>query len=135
MEQAMTAALQGPQKKKLKVFGHHFNVKPVEISREAARVTVNGHISHHLGWFRRDDQVYYLIVKEGDVIRKVERRIGRGGWAGLAAPIVAVVAAYFGTPVPPGDVEKVARAIGSAVDGKWEAACDAIIANVALRVT
>ncbi len=134
MEDAMKAALKGPEKKKLKVFDHHFNVKPVEIKRDGARIIVNGQISHHLRW-RRDDQVYYRIIKEGDKVIKVERNINRGGWAGIAAPIVAAVGTYFtGVPIPPDEVEKVGRAIGKVQDGSWEGACDAIIANVAIRV-
>ena len=134
MENAMDAALKGPEKKKLKVFDHHFNVKPIEINRQGGRIIVNGHISHHLRW-RRDDQIYYRIIKEGNKIIKVERDINRGGWAGLAAPFVAAAGTYFtGKPIPPGEVEKIGRAVGKAVDGSWEGACDAIIANVALRV-
>ena len=134
MDDAIKAAIDGPQKKKLKVFDHHFNIKPVEIKRDGDRITVNGHISHHLRW-RRDDQVYYRIIKDGNKVIKIERDINRGGWAGMAAPIVAAVGTYLtGVPIPPGEVEKVGRTIGSAVDGSWEGACDAIIANVALRV-
>lgn len=134
MESAMKAALKGPERKKLKVFDHRFNVKPVESVRDGARIIVNGHISHHLP-FRPDDQVYYRIIKEGDKVIKVERNINQGGWAGIAAPIVAAVGTYLtGVPIPPNEVEKVGRAIGKAQDGSWEGACDAIIANVALRV-
>jgi hypothetical protein len=133
MDDAMTAALKGPEKKKLKVYDHHFNVKPVEIKREGSKIIVSGHISHHLRW-RRDDQVYYQIVKKGNKVISVKRQMARGGWAGVAAPIVAAAGTYLtGKPIPPDKVEAIGRAIGRAQDGSWEGACDAIIANVALR--
>lgn len=134
MEDAVKAAIEGPEKKKLKVFDHHFNVKPVEIHREENRTIINGHISNHLR-FRRDDQIYFRIIKNGNKVLKIERDINRGGWAGIAAPIVSAAGTYLtGTPIPPGEVENIGRALGKAVDGSWEGACDAIIANIALRV-
>jgi hypothetical protein len=134
MEDAMRAALQGPEKKKLRIFNHQFNVKPIEISREGNRIIVNGHISHCLR-FRRDDQIYYRIIKEDDKIIKLERDINRGGWAGIMAPIISATGTYLtGVPIPPDQVENIGRSIGKAIDGSWEGACDAIIANVAIRV-
>lgn len=133
MEDAMKASFRGPEKKNLRIYDHGFNVKKVEIKREGAKITINGHISHHLRW-RRDDQVYYQIVKKGDKVISVKRQISRGGWAGIAAPIIAAAGTYLtGTPIPPDKVEAIGRAIGRAQDGSWEGACDAIIANVALR--
>ncbi len=135
MEDAMNAALTGPEKKKLKVFDHEFNVKPVEVKRTETEIIVNGHISHHLR-FRPDDQVYYHIVKKGNTIVKLERNIARGGWTGIVAPIASSLGTYLtgGTPIPPDRIEAIGRSIGKAVDGTWEGAADAIIANVAIRV-
>lgn len=137
MEDAMQAALRGPERKKLKIFDHEFNVKRVEIQRDVPRrgqITVIGHISHHLS-MRPDDQVYYRIVKEGNRILSVQHRINRGGFAGLVAPIIAAAGSYFaGVPIPADKVESIGRALGRAVDGSWESAADFIIGNVALRV-
>lgn len=131
---AMRAALYGPEVKKLKVYGHKFNVKPVTIQRDRTGIIVNGQISHHLR-FRPDDQVYYIISKSGNRVSSVSRKIARGGWAGIVAPIASVVGSYFtGVPIPPDKIETIGHAIGRAQDGSWEGASDAIIANVALRV-
>jgi hypothetical protein len=133
-QDAMDAALKGPEKKKIEIFDHGFNVKPVEILREGDRITVIGHISHRLT-ARPDDQIYYRIVKKGDAVLEIHRKINRGGYAGIVAPIVAAAGSYLtGAPIPPDKVEDVGRAMGRAVDGSWEAACDFLIGNIALRV-
>jgi hypothetical protein len=134
IETAVQSALNGPEKKKIKIFDHEFNIKQVEIIREGDRIIASGQISHVLR-FRRDDQVYYRIIKEGDKIIEVSRDINRGGFAGVAAPILAAGGSYFtGTPIPPDEVEKVFRALGNAVDGSWESAADFIISSIALRL-
>jgi hypothetical protein len=137
LEEAMRAAMRGPEKKKLKIFDHHFNVKPVERQQNTPKngqVTAIGHLSHHLSG-RSDDQIYYRIVKEGDRIILIDRQITRGGWAPIAAPIIAAAGTYLtGAPIPRGQVEAIGRSLGKAVDGSWEGAADFIIANVALRL-
>ena len=133
MEKAVNAALNGPEIKKHKVYDHKFNIKQIEITRLDGKIIINGHISHHLR-FRRDDQVYFTIIKSEDKIIKLKRDINRGGWAPVAAPIVAALGTYYtGTPIPPEQVEEIGRSIGRAVDGSWEKAADAIIANIAIR--
>lgn len=134
MNKAVKAAIDGPAIKKEKVYDHEFNIKKAEKTTEGSRLIVTGHISHHLRW-RPDDQVYYTIVKEGNKIISIDRKINRGGLAPIAAPIVAAIGTYLtGTPIPPEQVEEVGRAIGAVVDKKWETASDAIIANIALRI-
>jgi hypothetical protein len=139
-EDAMKAALRGPEKKKLKIFDHHFNVKPVEISRDTpskGQITVIGQISHHLS-LKPDDQMYYRFTKDvytNKIIGDIKREINRGGYAGIAAPFIAAAGTYLtGHPIPPDKVEEIGRALGKVVDGSWESAADFIIGNVALRV-
>jgi hypothetical protein len=134
-ETAMKAALEGPEKKKLKIFGHEFNIKPVEIMRNKGEITVVGQMSHHLKW-RRDDQVYYRITKKGDTVKDIQVNIDRGGFAPVAAPIVSALGAYVSggsITVPPNKVEQVGRSLGKAVDGSWEQAAQFLIVNIALR--
>jgi hypothetical protein len=134
VESAMIAALVGPEHKKLKIFDHEFNVKPIsEIDSIAETTYISGQISHHLSW-RRDDQVYYTIVKENGVVTSIDRKINRGGWAPILAPIVSAVGGYFGVPIPPEQVEEVGRLLGNLVDGSWESVADYLIAQIALRV-
>jgi hypothetical protein len=134
MEEAVNAALYGPEKKKHKVYDHEFNVKPIEVQREGDALYVNGQISHCLRW-RRDDQVYYRFTKQSDTVTGLEIDINRGGWAPIAGPIAAAVGTYLtGTPIPPEEVIEIGQAIGRVQDGSWEGACKAIIVNVTLRV-
>ena len=69
LETAVNAALNGPEVKKIKVFEHEFNVKPIEVvNLGGGKTYVKGQISHHLS-FRPDDQFYYeFTVKDGEVI-------------------------------------------------------------------
>lgn len=134
LERALDAALHGPERKKLKVYGHEFNVKPAEIVRSGSVVTANGQISHHLT-LRPDDQVYYVIEKRNGVVTRIDRRINRGGLTRIAAPIISVLGGYFGgIAIPPDKIEAVGRTLGTVIDGSWESVADMIIANIALRL-
>lgn len=134
LELAIDAALHGPERKKLKVYGHKFNVKPAEIVREGAVVRVNGQISHHLT-LRPDDQVYYLIESRNGVIVQIDVRIGPGGWVRIAAPFISALGAYFlHVAIPPDKIADVGRALGALVGGSWESVVNVIIANIAIRV-
>ncbi|GJD21080.1 hypothetical protein RIVM261_060360 [Rivularia sp. IAM M-261] len=132
---AMKAALCGPERKKLKIFDHEFNVKPAEITREGNKIIIIGQISHHLS-LRPDDQVYYRITKEGNTVKDIQVDIKRGGWAPLAAPIVSALSAYVtggSFTVPPNKVEEVGRSLGRVIDGSWEQVAHFLIVNIALR--
>lgn len=73
LQAAVTAALDGPERKELKICRHEFNVKPVTLTHEGDYVIVDGtkghHISHEIT-MAPDDQVYYkLRVRKGGVTR------------------------------------------------------------------
>ncbi len=127
-EIAVNAALHGPEVKKLSVFGHKFNVKPAYVTRNGAKVTAAGQISHHLRW-RPDDQVYYNIDKEGGVIKSINMRIDGGGLAPIVGAILGAV-----LPVSGGSITDIGRALGAVIDGSWEGAAKAIIVGVATQV-
>ena len=134
VEDALRAALQGPERKKLRIFGHEFNVKPItDISSVAESTVISGQLSHHLSVVG-DDQVYYTIVKKNGAVISIDRKINRGGWTPILAPIVSAVGGYFGLPIPPEDVAEVGRLLGNIVDGSWESVADYLIAQIALRV-
>jgi hypothetical protein len=134
LDKAVQAALLGPEKKKLKVFDHEFNVKPAYISKLGNQTIVNGQISHHLS-FRLDDQVYYRFVKEDGVIKNLEIKIDRGdGWTKITAPIGAIIAQYFGVPITPDLLSQIGQQLGALTDGKWEYASEAIVAAIGLYV-
>ena len=130
MAEAVQTALVGPERKKLKIYDHEFNVKPAEAQKQNNRLVVNGQISHHLAW-RPDDQVYYIITIEDAAIKDIRRDIDRGGWAPIAGPIAATVGAYFGVKIPPDKVEDIGRALGRLVDGTWETVAELITVNIA----
>jgi len=126
--QALRAALIGPEKKLLKVFGHEFNVKPVERIGPTKAV---GQISHCLS-LRPDDQVYYTIEKVNGTIRNIDVKINRGGIAPIAAPIISALGQYYGgVAIRPGQVEDVGRKLGAILDGSWERAAQALIGYIA----
>jgi hypothetical protein len=134
MDAAIHAALYGPEKKKLKVYDHEFNVKPIERSRRGSGMTIMGHISHHLR-FRPDDQVYYTVILEKGVIQDIKTAINRGGLTPIAAPIISALAEYFGgVAVPPDKVASVGRTLGRLYDGGWESAVSIMITNITLAV-
>lgn len=133
LETAVVAAVRGPERKKLKIYNHEFNVKPAHTQhRNDGSLIVDGQISHHLTW-RPDDQVYYLFVIRNGRLESLQRRIGRGGLTPILSPVASVVATYLGVPVSPEQVAVIGRSLGTVMDGKWETACDAIIARIALE--
>lgn len=131
---ALNAAFTGPEAKKVKVFDHKFNIKPLQITREGDSETAYGHISHHLS-FRPDDQVYFTIDKIREVITRVDIKINRGGWAPIAAPFVSTLGVYFtGVPIPPDQIEAIGRQLGEVVDGRWDSVAQYIVGEIAVRL-
>ncbi|MED3261725.1 methyltransferase [Bacillus thuringiensis] len=133
LETAVQAALYGPEVKKIKVFEHEFNVKPIEVvDLGGGKKYVKGQISHHLS-FRPDDQFYYeFTVKDGEVIGTPQYHIDRGGWTPFAAPLLSILAAYNGIPVNPNDLNTLGQQIGKVIDGSWEHAAQSIATVVSL---
>ncbi|HLT48102.1 MAG TPA: hypothetical protein VK002_12790 [Rubricoccaceae bacterium] len=128
---AASAALHGPERKKLKVDGHHFNVKPAQVTEHAGVLTLIGTLSHHIR-FRPDDQVSYRVRVRRGRIEEVHVEINRGGLAPLAGPVASAVGAYFGVTIPPEEAEGAFQKLGQATDGRWESAAQALIAGIAL---
>ncbi|PHD55755.1 methyltransferase [Bacillus toyonensis] len=133
LETAVKAALYGPEVKKIKVFEHEFNVKPIEVvDLGGGKKYVKGQISHHLS-FRPDDQVYYeFTVKDGEVTGTPQYHIDRGGFTPFAAPLLSLIAAYNGIPVNPNDLNSLGQQIGKVIDGSWEHAAQSIATVVSL---
>ena len=134
LDVAMKAALKGPEKKLLKIFGHEFNVKPCQISKNGQKTIVNGQLSHCLA-FRPDDQFFYTIVKENGVVSNLTFKIDRGGAAPILAPIISAVGtAILKVPIPPDKIESVGNQLGKVLNGGWEEVAQLIASNIALRV-
>lgn len=131
VEQALQAALHGPEKKKLKIFGHHFNVKKVERFRQGSQTLIYGQLSHHLRW-RPDDQLYYRIVKEKGRIVSIEHKISRGGWASLVTQFGPTLGALLMQPIQSDQIATVSRRLETIIDGRWETAALFLIGQIAL---
>ncbi|TNC46271.1 hypothetical protein FHG66_19210, partial [Rubellimicrobium rubrum] len=95
VEAALQAAFEGPERKKLKIHGHEFNIKPMEIVSEGASTRAHGQISHHLS-HRPDDQVYFDITLTNRVVTGVNRRVEEGGWAQIWSAVAPFLAAATG---------------------------------------
>ncbi|MED3157301.1 methyltransferase [Bacillus thuringiensis] len=132
LETAVKAALYGPEVKKIKVFEHEFNVKPIEVvDLGGGKKYVKGQISHHLS-FRPDDQLYYKFTKKDGEVTGFEFHIDRGGWTPIVAPLLSILAAYNGIPVNPNDLNSLGQQLGKVIDGSWEHAGQSIATAVSL---
>ena len=130
---ALRGALRGPEEKKVNIYGHEFNIKPVQISEANNTVTATGILSHHLS-VRPDDQISYRVTYTDGALTAVHKSIYRGGWAKLAGQIGSAIANYYGVPISPDRIEGVGNSLGQWMDGNWESACDFLIANIGLRI-
>jgi hypothetical protein len=144
-EVAMTAALQGPERKRLKIEKHEFNVKPIKITRTGDSILVSGeeghHISHHRGVVN-DDQIYYEFTKQGGIIIGPKVRYEKGGWGPTLKTVMGIVEKANEV------YDEIARKQGAIVtaqqaafeetkkllDGTWQGEANFLIANIALRV-
>ena len=63
LEKAVDDALKGKERKGIKVDGHGFHIKPIQVKRSNGRIEATGQLSHDIRW-RPDDQVKYRVVKE-----------------------------------------------------------------------
>lgn len=144
-EKAMTAALKGPEQKKLKIEKHEFNVKPVKITREGNKIIVSGEdghqISHRLR-FRPDDQVFYAFEKEGGIVRDLEVEIKEGGLIALVKKtkkVIEIALEVIEILKKEGKSDEVVSEAGfqetkRLLDGTWQGEANFLIANIALRV-
>ena len=129
IQKALQAALEGPEKQRLKVYGHHWNVKPAHVRREGPRVVVEGQLDHSVR-FTFDDHFFYEFVFQNGELTKKDIRFEEGGWGQIAGPIASAVGAYFGKPIPPDDVEKIGNKLENIAHGDWKNA----IQKLALRI-
>ena len=131
-QKAIHAALEGPEKQQLEVYGHKWNVKPASVRKEGNRVIVEGQISHSVRW-TFDDQIFYTFVFEDQKLVKNDIKIEERGWAELSSPIVSAVSAYFGKPIPPEDVSKIGDMLEGVAYGKWEEAVQGLAMDIAMK--
>jgi hypothetical protein len=85
LNEAIQAALEGPERKDIKINTHNFNVKPVTRDEHDGELHVWGQISHKLT-VRPDDQIFYHIVKKDGAILTTDINVNKGGWQKIAGP-------------------------------------------------
>ncbi|MEM6693137.1 MAG: hypothetical protein AAF626_00545 [Pseudomonadota bacterium] len=134
------AVVESKQTKKVKVSGHEFNIKPVKVIRTAFGYTVNGQLSHHLGW-RKDDQYYFTIhIDRNGTIIDLQEKINRGGLTSMVVklPVGAFISAKTKGKVDKNTAKAVIKAsghwLGRQIDGKWEKSARKIVVMIGLQV-
>jgi len=134
-EDAVNTAFCGSsQARFLNFSGHEFHIIPMDCSVNGSRVSCQGRISHHLS-HRPDDQVDYSIyATSGADEPQVQIMINRGGWAGLAGPVISAAVAVYsgGATIDPSSATGIFRAIGRVQDGSWEGAAETLIGTIAI---
>lgn len=157
-EMAMRAALKGPEKKKLRLGKHEFNIKPVHVEKKGNQLFVKGQISHHLK-FRDDDQVNYrFTVVPGQVLslKDIDVDIDRSFMNSVVSAIwdqsfMDVVGKLLKNDVldtvlkvgqmsamlklARGGAERVYNEAKKTLDGSWVAEANFMIVNIATRVS
>lgn len=138
------AVVDQKQTKKVKAYGHHFNIKPVKVTRNGTGYIVEGRLSHHLS-YRKDDQYRYTVKVNyrGDII-EMEEKINRGGLTSVLAkiPIGEILKKKSETakdaPVDSktinSAIKKAGRWIGRKYDGKWEVAARKVVVVIGAQV-
>ncbi|MFT4142759.1 MAG: methyltransferase [Bacillus sp. (in: firmicutes)] len=133
LNKAIQSTLLGPEIEKLKVFDHEFNVSQAAIFKMGNQTVVNGKMEHHLS-YRPNDQIYYRFTKENGVIKGLEIKIERGGWTKITAPILTILAPYFGMTITSERLTQMGQQLGEIIDGKWENSMEAIIAAMSMYI-
>ena len=132
IQTALQAALEGPETKRLKVYGHHWNVKPAHVRREGSRVVVEGQISHNVEW-TPDDQFFYEFVFEQGELAKKNVHFEEDGWGEIAGPVATAVGAYFGKPIPPDAVGEIGNTIENIAHGDWKNAIQKLAVRIGME--
>jgi hypothetical protein len=131
MQEAVAASLYGPYRSRLKVGGHHFDIRQAYAKRVGSVLHVNGHISHSIENWPNEEVIYEFSIEGNSFKEEPKRKIDQGGFGKLAGVAGEQLAKYYKVPVSSADVEKAAGALYQAAFGDWKPACDAIIASVA----
>jgi hypothetical protein len=142
---AIHAALKGPEKKKIKIARHEFNVKPVMITRrDDGSIVVDGgdghHISHHIS-VSPDDQVYFSVTKRPDgTLEPWEPKIEK--WVPWIPELISVLTTAYaiakatGVLKADGGVEEaILEDTAKLLDGTWKGEAKFLIANIVLAAT
>jgi hypothetical protein len=139
LKKCIDSARNGPERKKVSLFGHEFNCKRAKISNKDGHAVITGVLSHHLS-FRTDDQVGYNIVKAYDPTTKswkvinVYWHINKGGDIPLLGEALTIAGAIYGVPIPGDAIELGLEKLAAHSVGNWKKAAEKTLAGIALSV-
>lgn len=130
IEKAVHAALEGPEIQRLKVYGHHWNVKPANVlHREGTRVTMEGQIDHSVRMWD-DDHLFYKFVFENGKLAKKDMHIEEKGLGEIAGIVAEAIGKYMDLPIPPDEIEEIGNKLENMAHNEWQYA----IQKLALRI-
>lgn len=134
LKDAMKAAINGPEKKTVKIYEHEFKVKQARVHTVGKQLYISGQLSHHLKR-RPAHEIYYIITKQNGVINDIRMQINRSLLTELDDPIISSLGTYFEkAPIPSDKIEDIGKKIGTVINGRWKGAAEFIIVNIALRI-
>jgi hypothetical protein len=140
---AVEAALKGPERKKIKIARHEFNVKPAKITRENGDVIIDGgdgrHISHHIS-MSPDDQVMYKAIRHADGTFEIDPTF-LNRWKAWIPELVATLKTASDIAKTVGAVlkadgglnDEIMQSTAHLLDGSWKGEAKFLIAQIALR--
>ena len=87
LSQAINAALNGPERRDVRIANYRFNIKPARIEQSGGRGVLSGDDDNYNSRRRRarpNDRVYYASEKDAAGIQDLEIDVDRGGMRAVA---------------------------------------------------
>ena len=133
------AVLRGPEVKRLKVRGHHWNFKKAKrekINKKQGTAVIIGVISHNVKWVD-DDQIKYEITflgrKKNGLLKQpqVEVKIKTSKWTKVASKSIGKVVEWYSKKETAGKKsEDVAKNIFDDLHGDWRDVSHGLVAYI-----
>jgi hypothetical protein len=140
ISKCLDSARNGPERKKVSLWGHEFNCKRASVQTRGAQTVITGQLSHHLS-LRTDDQVYYMIVKQWDPARKQWMLVAnptvefnQGGKIPLLGETLTLVGLALGAPIPGGAIQQTVEKLAALTVGSWRGAANNMVGLIAAQV-
>jgi hypothetical protein len=142
LELGIKSALKG-KPKHVYVKKHDFTVHTIKVKKAGNKTTITGQISHRLKW-RPDDEFYYTIEKENNVLSKEPsfkikyNEIKRAkDWLKESSAFRAISTYLIGRPISPGEADDIEKKLENFIEGEkesWEVVAQYIVSIITVRV-
>ena len=119
MQQAFDAACSGPAVDRLKIMGHHWNIKPLIVTENGNETTVRGTFEHSVRFSPADQINLSLTIVDGKITSE-DFEILEKGFSSIAAPIANVVSRYFNLPLTEEMIESGFEELEKLLTGDWQ---------------